>query len=73
MVYTDYEKAFHHVDHCLLFRKVHENGVREKLPNLLKSYLNNRQRVRVNGHDSDYVNVTRVLPKALLSLVYTSS
>ena len=73
MVYTDYEKTFDHVDHGLLLRKLHEYGVRGKLLNLLKSYLTNRnQRVRVNGRYSEYINVTRGVPKALFSLVYSS-
>ena len=76
MVYTDFEKAFDHVDHGILLRKLHEYGVRGKLLNLLKSYLANRQqRVRVNGHYSDYVNVTSGVPQgsilsSLLFLIY---
>ena len=63
MVYTD-EKAFDHVDHGLLLRKLHEYGVQGKLLNLLKSYLTNQQqRVRVNGHYSEYVNVTSGVPQ----------
>ena len=76
MVYTDNEKAFDHVDHGLLMRKLHEYDVQGKLLNLLKPYLTNRQqRVRVNGHYSEYVNVTSGVPQrsilsSLLFLIY---
>ena len=70
MVYTDYEKAFDHVDHGLMLRKLHKYGVRGKRLNL-KSYLTNRQqRVKVFGHYSEYVNITIGVPQDLFSLVY---
>ena len=63
------------VDHGLLLRKLHEYRFSGKLLILLKSCLTNRQqRVRDNGHYSDYVNVISGVPQgfifsSLLSLI----
>ena len=67
IIYTDYEKAFDNVDHGILLTKLFNLGVRGKVIKLLQSYLIGRtQRVRINGHFSESVNVTSGVPQGSL-------
>ena len=67
IIYTDYEKAFDNVDHGILLTKLFNLGVRGKTIKLLQSYLLGRtQRVRINSHFSESVNVTSGVPQGSL-------
>ena len=76
--YIQTTRVFDQVDYGQLMRKLHEYDVPGKLLNLLKSYLTYRQqRVRVNGHYSDYVKVTNGFPQvsilsSVLFLIYVN-
>ena len=67
IIYTDYEKAFDNVDHGILSTKLFNFCVRGIFIKLLQSYLIGRtQRVRINGHFSESVNVTSGVPQGSL-------
>ena len=60
----DLKKAFDTVNHDILMKKLECYGIRGKLFNWLKSYLENRnQYVHYNGYDSDKKVVTHGVPQ----------
>ena len=76
-VFLDMSKAFDKVWHEGLLFKLRQNGINGKLINLLKSYLSNRkQRVLINGSESDWGEIESGVPRSvlgpLLFLVYTN-
>ena len=63
-VFLDLKKAFDTVNHDILMKKLECYGIRGKLFNWLKSYLENRnQYVHYNGYDSDKKVVTHGVPQ----------
>ena len=63
-VFLDLKKAFDTVNHDILMKKLEFYGIRGKVFNWLKSYLNNRkQYVHYNGCDSDKKTVTHGVPQ----------
>ena len=75
-VFLDISKAFDKVWHEGLLFKLRQNGISGNLLNLFSNYLSNRkQRVVVNGYESDYVNIESGVPQGsvlgpLLFLIY---
>ena len=75
-VYLDMSKAFDKVWHDGLIFKLKRNGVNGKLLALLKNYLQNRkQRVVINGAESDWASLSSGVPQGsvlgpLLFLIY---
>ena len=64
VIYTDYEKAFDRVDHCILINKLQVLGIHGDLLRWIQSYLANRsQAVVVGGHRSDYIKVPSGVPQ----------
>lgn len=63
-VYTDFRKAFDKVDHRLLLDKIAYNGIRGDLLRWFASYITNRrQRVLINGFQSNTIVVTSGVPQ----------
>ena len=63
-VYTDFAKAFDSVPHQRLLNKIHAYGIRGKVFNWIKDFLNNRrQRVIVGNESSPWENVTSGIPQ----------
>ena len=75
-VFLDISKAFDKVWHDGLLFKLKQNGVSGKLLKFFESYLHNRkQRVSLNGFNSDYAEIESGVPQGsvlgpLLFLVY---
>ena len=75
-VYLDMSKAFDKVWHEGLVYKLEQNGISGNLLKLLKSYLSDRkQRVVLNGMESDWGNINSGVPQGsvlgpLLFLIY---
>ena len=64
VIYTDYGKAFDHVDHGILLDKLSFFGVTGKLLLLIESYLTGRtQQVKINGVLSSPQKVTSGVPQ----------
>ena len=64
VIYTDYGKAFDHVDHGILLDKLFFFGVTGKLLLLIESYLTGRtQQVKINGVLSAPQKVTSGVPQ----------
>ena len=62
--FLDLKKAFDTVNHDILMKKLECYGIRGKLFNWLKCYLENRhQYVHYNGYDSDKKVVTHGVPQ----------
>jgi hypothetical protein len=64
VIYLDFAKAFDKVDHIILLTKLHNAGVRGKVFEWIKNFLQNRtQSVTVNGETSDPVEVLSGVPQ----------
>ena len=63
-VFLDLKKAFDTVNHTILMKKLEYYGIRGRIFNWLKSYLDNRkQYVHYNGYDSDKKTITHGVPQ----------
>ena len=63
-VFLDLKKAFDTVDHTILFKKIHQYGIRGNLNKWFENYLANRsQYVSYNGKTSDIQNVSCGVPQ----------
>ena len=64
VLYLDYQKAFDSVPHLRLIRQVNSFGITGKALNWLKAFLSNRkQKVRVNGAESEWAPVLSGIPQ----------
>ena len=62
--YLDLRKAFDTVNHDILFRKLSHYGFRGRGNDYLRSYFSNRkQRVCLDGHQSDFENINSGVPQ----------
>ena len=62
--FLDISKAFHKVWHKALIYKLKQNGISEKLLNLIIDFLSNRkQRVVLNGKYSSWANIEAGVPQ----------
>lgn len=62
--YMNFAKAFDTVDHCILIEKFRFLGIRGKVNELIKSYLDNRlQRVRIEKFRSTYEVIRIGIPQ----------
>ena len=63
-IYLDFSKAFDNVDHNILLHKIKVLNITEKIHKWLETFLKKRQqRVKVNGHLSDWVWVLSRVPQ----------
>ena len=70
-VFLDMSKAFGKVSHEGLLFKLSQNGVNVKLLLLLRSYLANRkQRVVINGSESEWGNIESGVPQGSLGPLF---
>lgn len=64
VVFTDFQKAFDKIDHYLLLRKLDDFGISGNLLSWLSSFIIGRsQAVTINGHCSDFVNISSGVPQ----------
>ena len=70
-VYLDFMKAFDQVPHRRLIHKIKSYGIEEQTVNWIENFLNNRkQKVIVNGAQSEWNNVTSGIPQgSVLGLI----
>ena len=77
-IFLDLSKAFDTVDHNILLSKLHAYGIRGSMFEWFKDYLSNRKQfVRINGVNSDMLDITCGVPQGsvlgpLLFLVYVN-
>ena len=63
-VFIGLQKAFDTVNHSILLKKLEHYGIRGTAMNCFTSYLIDRQQyVSVNGHCSNYLNITCGMPQ----------
>ena len=66
-VFIDLKKAFDTVNHSILSKEMEHYGIRGIALNWFTSYLSNRkQYVSVNGHTSEYLNISCGVPQGLI-------
>ena len=64
MIFIDFRKAFDTVPHCRLLNKLSHYGIQGTTYDWIKIWLTQRtQRVVVNGHDSNFVQVQSGVPQ----------
>lgn len=64
VVYTDFEKAFEHMDHDILLRKLYSLGTRSDLLRWIQLYVTNRCQAVVLGRcKSDYTSIPSGVPQ----------
>ena len=69
--FIDLRKAFDTVNHSMLLKKMDHYGIRGIVLDWFSSYLSERkQHVSVNGHISDYLDITYGVLGPLLFLIY---
>jgi hypothetical protein len=79
IILVDLQKAFDTFDKKILLRKCENLGLRGKIQNILKSYLNNRKAiVQIDNKNSQLVNTKWGVPQGsvlgpLLFLIYTNN
>ncbi|XP_063417883.1 uncharacterized protein LOC134700417 [Mytilus trossulus] len=68
-IYTDFMKAFDKVPHKRLIAKIKNLGVHEDIVGWITSFLEDRkQKVVVNGEESDWANVTYIWDTPRISI-----
>ena len=74
VIYLDFAKAFDKVPHKRLLKKLTGYGIKGKVYNWIKEFLSNRkQRVVINGIQSEWRKVTSRIPKEVSWGQYFSS
>ena len=64
ILFLDYRKAFDHIDHNILLRKMTQLGLPSFAIRWLTGFLSERQqRVRMGGHTSDWLRVLGGVPQ----------
>ena len=64
VLYLDYQKAFDSVPHLRLVKQVYSFGITGKASKWIQAFLSNRkQKVRVNGAESQWVPVLSGIPQ----------
>ncbi len=65
----DLSKAFDCIPHYLLIAKLQAYGIDENALTFMSSYLRNRkQRVKIQGHNSEWLNLSKGIPKGSISI-----
>ena len=77
-IFLDFAKAFDTVNHDIRLREMEHHGIRAKLLEWFKSYLENRKEgVNTNGNSSEFSDITCGVPQGsvlgpLLFLIYVN-
>ena len=72
-ILMDLTKTFDCLPHSLLLGKLNAYGLSDKSSSLVSNYLSNReQRVKLGPHYSEWANIVRGVPKALLLALFFS-